>query len=206
MNLLGCLALSRSPETGTWYRALQPQFWQTSLVTAQTRVIPSRFNEGSSARTQFEVLYLAETQMVALFEVQALFGSPTQPGGVVANPRRPWTVINVHIQLQDVADLTQVSQQTLLATTAQELTGDWYGYQQRSALTSVSQPVGTAPTQALGAALFAVSGLEGFLTMSAKLPYHKNLVVFPQKLQSGSRIEFHDPITGQRAVIPSTTP
>jgi hypothetical protein len=141
-----------------WYRAIQPQFWQTSLATAQTKVLPSRFNEGSSARPQFEVLYLAETQMVSLFEVQALFGSPTQPGGVIANPRRPWTVINVQVQLQEVADLTQVSQQTLLATTAQELTGDWYGYQQRSALTSVSQPVGTAPTQALGAALFAASG------------------------------------------------
>jgi hypothetical protein len=115
-----------------------------------------------------------------MFEVQALFGSPTQPGGVIANPRRPWTVINVQVQLQDVADLMQVSQQRLLTTTAQELTGDWYGYQQRSALTSVTQPVGTAPTQALGAALFAVSGLEGFLTLSARLPYHKNLVVFPK--------------------------
>lgn len=66
----------------------------------------------------------AETQMVALFEVQALFGSSTQPGGVVANPRQPWTVIKVQVQLQDVADLTHVSQQTFLATTAQELTGD----------------------------------------------------------------------------------
>ena len=144
--------------------------------------------------------------MVALFEVQALFGSPTQPGGVVANQRQPWTVINVQVQLQDVADLTQVSQQTLLATTAQELTGDWYGYQQRSALTSVSQPVGTAPTQALGAALFAVSGLEGFLTLSARLPYHRNLVVFPQKLRPGSRIVFADPATRQQHVIASAAP
>jgi RES domain len=205
VNLLGCLALNRSPETGIWYRAIQPQFWQTSLATSQTKLLPSRFNEGSAARPQFEVLYLAETQMVSLFEVQALFGSPTQPGGVIANPRRPWTVINVQVQLQDVADLTQVSQQMLLATTAQELTGDWYGYQQRTALTSVSQPIGTAPTQALGAALFAVNGLEGFLTLSARLPYHKNLVVFPQKLQPGSRVAFHDPATGQQHVIVPAT-
>jgi len=125
---------------------------------------------------------------------------------VIANPRQPWTVINVHVQLRDVADLSQVSQQSLLATTAQELTGDWYGYQQRSALTSVSQPVGTAPTQALGAALFAVSGLEGFLSLSARLPYHKNLVVFPQKLQPGSQVEFHDPPTGQRSLVRSPPP
>lgn len=202
MNLLGCLALSRSPETGTWYRAIQPQFWLTSLATAQTKVVPSRFNEGATARPQFEVLYLAENHMVALFEVQALFGSPTPPGGVIANPRQAWIIVNVTVQLQEVADLTQVSQQSLLATTAQELTGDWYGYQQRSSTTPVSQPVGTAPTQALGAALFAVPGLEGFLTLSAKLPYHRNLVVFPQKLRQGSQVIFVHPSTGQRHVIP----
>lgn len=77
---------------------------------------------------------------------------------MIANPRRPWSVINVQVHLQDVADLTPVSQQTLLATTAQELTGDWQGYLQRNALTSVSEPIGAAPTQVLGAALFAVSG------------------------------------------------
>jgi hypothetical protein len=139
--------------------------------------------------------------MVALFEVRALFGSPTQPGGIIANPRQPWTVLNVSVQLQDVADLTQVSHQGLLATTAQEITGDWHGYQQRSALTSVTQPVGAAPTQELGAALYALSGLEGFLTLSAKLSYHRILVVFPDKLRRGSRIEFHDPATRQSHVI-----
>jgi hypothetical protein len=41
-------------------------------------------------------------------------------------------VLNVDVQLQAVADLTQESQQQLLETTAQELTGDWRGYQQRS--------------------------------------------------------------------------
>lgn len=201
MNLHGCSALSRSPETGVWYRAIQPQFWHTSLATAQTRVLLSRFNAGDLAHPQFEVLYLAETQLVALFEVQAILGVPTQPGGVIANPRYPWTVINVHVVLHDVADLTHVSQQTLLATTAQELTGDWQGYHQRNALTSVSEPVGIAPTQSLGAALFAVDGVEGFVTLSAPLPYNKNLLVFPQKLRPGSHITFLDPATGQRAVI-----
>jgi hypothetical protein len=187
-------------------RSTQPQFWQTSLATAQTRLLPSRFNAGNLAHPQFEVLYLAETQLVALFEVQAVLGVPTQPGGVIANPRYPWTVINVQVSLQDVADLTQVSQQTLLATTAQELTGDWQGYHQRNALTSVSEPVGVAPTQSLGAALFAVDGLEGFVTLSAPLPYNKNLIVFPQKLRQGSRIVFHDAATGQRVVIAPPSP
>lgn len=140
---------------------------------------------------------------MALFEVQALLGSPTHPGGIIPHPRQTWTVLNVDVQLQTVADLTQESQQQLLETTAQELTGDWRGYQQRSPATSVSQPVGVAPTQFLGAALFAVPGLEGFRTLSAKLPYYSNLVIFPQKLQPGSQVVFSDPATGQRHVLTS---
>ena len=203
MNLSACASLSRGPETGVWYRAIQPQHWQTSLATAQTKVIPSRFNEGAAAHPQFEVLYLSENHMVALFEVEAMFASLKRPGSVIPNPRHSWITVNVTVQLRNVADLAQVSEQNLLGTTAQELTGDWLGYQLRNNPTaSVSQPVGTAPTQALGAALFAVAGLEGFRTISAKLPYYRNLVVFPQKLQRGSRVEFYHPPTGQRHVIP----
>ena len=62
--------------------ALQPQFWTTALTTYQTRVIPSRFNTGATATPQFELLYLSENHLAALFEVQALLGSPTQPGGL----------------------------------------------------------------------------------------------------------------------------
>jgi RES domain-containing protein len=201
VNLAACGALPRRPETGVWFRAIQPQFWVTSLATAQTAVIPSRFNAGATATLPFEILYLAENPMVALFEVQALFGSPTQPGSVIPHPRQAWITINVTVQLQAVADLTAVTAHTLLETTAQELTGDWRGYQQRSPLTTVREPVGTAPTQALGAALFAVPALEGFRSLSAPLPYHSTLIVFPQKLQPGSVVAFHHPYTGQEYVI-----
>lgn len=92
--------------------------------------------------------------------------------------------------LQAVADLTQVTSQNIVGTMAQELTGDWRGYTLRSPSTSISQPTGTAPTQALGAQLHAVPGLEGFLTLSAKIPYGRVLAVFPDKLRSGSTVEF----------------
>jgi hypothetical protein len=141
---------------------MQPQFWPTALQTAQSMVNPSRFNAGASANPPFEVLYLAENPQVALFEVGAMLGTPTQPGGVLPHPRLAWIVINVRVQLQKVADLTVVAQQRLLATSAQELTGDWDGYQLRGPTTSVSEPAGTAPTQALGAALYQVPDLEGF--------------------------------------------
>lgn len=201
MNLRACATLPQRPETQVWFRAIQPQFWTTSLATAQTKTSPSRFNAGAAADPLFELLYLAENPMVALFEVQALFGAPTQPGSVVPHPRQAWILVNVTVQLHAVVDLTDVASTTALATSAQELTGDWRGYQQRGPMTSVAQPVGLAPTQLLGAALFAVPGLEGFRTFSARLPYHSTLVIFPEKLQPGSAVTFHHPYTGQQYVI-----
>jgi len=201
VNLAACAGLPHAPLVGTWFRSIQPQHWLTSLQTAQTRATPGRFNSGTAAIPGFEVLYLAENPMVALFEVQALFGSPA-PGGLVAHPRQAWITINVDVILQAVVELTDVAAQNALQTSAQELTGDWRGYQQRTPLASVTGPTGQAPTQVLGDALFAVGGLEGFQTISAKLPYHRSLVVFPQKLRPGSQVRFIHPATGQRHTIP----
>jgi hypothetical protein len=99
---------------------------------------------------------------------------------VLPNPQQAWLILNVRVTLRQVADLTPVAAQTLLGMTAQELTGDWEGYQVRQPHDSVPQPVGIAPTQALGQALFAVPGLEGFRPVSARLPSRIALVVrFP---------------------------
>lgn len=207
MNTVACPSLPTKPESGTvWYRAIQPHFLPTALNTSHTKTIPSRFNVGVSATPQFEVLYLAENHMVALFEVQALLGSPLTPGGVVPHPRRAWTLINVTVNLQSIVDLTDTGVQTSLITSAQELTGDWRGYQLRSPHTSVKLPVGVAPTQALGAALSTVPGMEGFRSLSAKLSDQMVLVVFPQNLRPGSSIEFLDPTTNQTHKILPTNP
>jgi hypothetical protein len=84
----------------------------------------------------------------ALFEVDALFGSPLVQGRVVAKPTASWVVINPQIQLSSVADLTQVTgKQIPLATSAQELMGDWRGYRQRNAHTSIAALVGPISTK-----------------------------------------------------------
>jgi hypothetical protein len=147
---------------------------------------------------------LAENHLVALFEVQALLGA-SLAGGPIPNPRQAWMIINVKVQLQHIADLTDVpTAQVPLVTTAQELTGDWLGYGQRGPTTSITQPTGTAPTQELGTALFGVPDLEGFQTVSAKLPHLRNLVLFPQKMRKRSRVEFIHPATGKTEVIDGT--
>lgn len=114
---------------------------------------------------------------------------------MVPHPHSTWTILNVSVRLQAVAELTDVATQELLATTAQEITGDWLGYRLRGPGTTVKGPTGLAPTQELGEALFRVPGLEGFRTLSAKAPYQEVLVVFPEKLQAGSRISWFNPLT-----------
>lgn len=203
MNLTNCIHLRRKPLTGTWYRAIQPQFWVSALATSHTRTIPGRFNAGNSTRPGFEILYLAEDHQVALFEVQALLGSPN-PGSIyLPNPRGAWTILNVDVQLDRIVDLTLPSQRRLIETTAQELTGDWQGYSLRNATPRLSAPHWTnVPTQRLGAALHAVGGLEGFITYSAKVPTRKNLIVFPRKIRPGNHVRFFDPSTGRTHQIP----
>ncbi|HEX5444278.1 MAG TPA: hypothetical protein VFW87_10635, partial [Pirellulales bacterium] len=129
MNLAGCAKLSLSPLTGVWYRCIPPQFWKSSLQTRQTTKVHSRFNAGPLANPKFEILYLCENPALALEEVEAQFY--TRTGQVVANPAQSWLVMNVRVELQSVADITTVAAHNLLETNAQELTGDWQGYQTR---------------------------------------------------------------------------
>jgi hypothetical protein len=64
VNLPACARLPTFPETRSWYRAIQPQFYQTSLDTAQTRLIPSRFSASPASNSPFDLLYLAEPDLL----------------------------------------------------------------------------------------------------------------------------------------------
>jgi len=186
--------LKLGPPTKTdWYRAVRPHFVtkHRALATHHTKTIPGRYNGGTLSRPAFPVLYLAENQIVALFEVQALIGSPVVVSKVYAHPgSKTWTVLKVSVSLQKVGDLTELPQQTIFDTNAQELTGDWRAYGYRNpGTTSVGLPSGfPAPTQELGAALRNVPDLEGFETISATVPHQRTLVVFPDKLHQQSKV------------------
>jgi hypothetical protein len=120
---------------------------KTPINTAHTKATPSRFSAGSNANPPFEILYLSESLQVAQFEIGALAGDPLVVGGILNAPDS-FAAVHVKVVLQRVADLTVVSEQDLIETTAQELTGDWRGYQHRAApRSSIQEPVGTAPTQ-----------------------------------------------------------
>lgn len=179
VKISACSKLKRNGENRIWFRAFDPMFMSSPLGTTHTIAMPSRFYSGTLAASPFEILYLSENPNVCLREVGAIFGPFMNP---IANPTSAWITINVTVILKQVADLTMVSEQNRLGITAQELTGDWEGYSTRGALCSITEPRGVAPTQELGQKLFATPGIEGFRTVSAKVPHQMNLVVFPSKL------------------------
>jgi hypothetical protein len=191
MKLKNCGIVNPSPWGGTCYRAITPQYVATALTTAHTSTISSRFSSGSIPHPQFEILYLAENPILAMFEVQAMLGS--WHGVNVPNPQIFVTMLSVQVKLASIADLTTPANLKTIDTTIQELTGDWQGYALRNPIQPNRPPYfSDVPTQQLGFALDKVPGLEGFVTYSAKVPDRKNLVLFPKKLVPPSSVVYLD--------------
>jgi RES domain-containing protein len=192
LDLRRCSALGCGPIVATWYRAVDPAFLATAISTKHTPTITTRFSPGTKAKPAFEILYLAENPMVALFEANALYGSPTKPGGVVPNPARGLVTMNISVKVLDIVDLTDPGEAGLLATNAQELTGDWLSFSNRP---GGPPHAGKAPTQQLGEELFRLGTYKGFVSFSAKLPDYRILGVFTGRLVPGNdeiTYSYHD--------------
>jgi hypothetical protein len=71
---------------------------KTPINTAHTKATPSRFSAGPNATVPFEILYLAETQQVAQFEIGALAGDPLAVGGTLNAPGS-FSVVHVKVVL-----------------------------------------------------------------------------------------------------------
>ena len=100
--------------------------------------------------------------------------------------------LNISVKVSDIADLTDPGEANLLATNAQELTGDWLSFSNRSG----GKPhAGKAPTQELGEELYRLGLFKGFVNFSAKLPDYRILGVFTGRLSPGSdsiKYSYHD--------------
>jgi hypothetical protein len=191
VNLAAVSLLTDHPENRAWYRVVGTRYLASPIATAHTVAVPSRFYDPITAYPQFSSLYVSDSSLVAMFEAQALFGSPTTPGGTIPAPAGGWIVLTVRVQLDAVIDLSDTTSQALLDASVQELTGDWPGYRQRSATTNVTNPTGRAPTQNLGEAIHQdPRNIEGLLTVSAKVPYNRNLVVYPDHLRASSSVRY----------------
>ena len=183
MNLAGCKKLTLSPLTGYWFRALRLRHWDTRLQTGHSKTRSSRLSDASSP--SYRMLYLGENHQVAIYEVGALLGDPNDPQ---SNPKGSWALMSIHVVLHRVVDLSDRAQQQLVATNSQELTGTW-----------LNGPT-PAPTQQLGAALYEIPRLEGFVYPSAKSK-SRNLAVFMDKLGKRSKITFDNELADQQETL-----
>jgi hypothetical protein len=107
VNLGACGSLPQIPLQGTWYRAIPLAYARPkhALAFAHTKTVASRFSEGCGI---FATFHLAEDQLVALFEVEGLLGSPYATWLPV--PARNLTILSVSVVLQSVVDLTRAAQ------------------------------------------------------------------------------------------------
>ena len=192
------------PLSGVWYRGINLKYVATALQFSHSPSVTSRFHHATHFSRSFPLLYLAENPSVALLEVNAQF-SPPGSNLAVPNPHGSWAILNVSVVLTAVLDLTDATVQQVLQTNFQELTGDWQGYDlRRDPRASVKGKAQAAPTQELSSALYHIAGLLGFLTISAKAPKRKNLIIFPDKIKTPAdgKIEFTDPASGIVHQIP----
>ncbi len=203
--------------TGTWYHAATSG--REGHILRLTRrgspsasgLEPTRFNPGNvqGVRSTFETLYLALDPETALFEKRAQFGDPYgDPNALLFARRKTSTrVVPVDLNLDSIRDLSDVGTPALLDTNAQEITGDWDGYQRRGLglappLGMLTAPTGVAPTQQLAWEVFHHSPIKGIITISAKVPTTRCLVVFTHTMRSPDTLRWDDPNTGRRKTYP----
>ncbi|WP_316204521.1 RES domain-containing protein [Bradyrhizobium sp. SZCCHNS3051] len=192
MKLSACSSLPTSSEKGTWYRAVEARYVKAHFIHNRMKISITRFNAGRKLKKpdRYACLYLVDDPTCAQYEVGQQLGFPT-PGNHLPNRTKSFAQLTIQVSLQRVADISDLSSQVLLGSNVQELTGDWKGYDHRTPHTSVAAPIGMSETQHLGIALYR-TGIEGFMTTSAKIPWHKILVVFPGNLAKGSSIEYYE--------------
>jgi RES domain-containing protein len=140
---------------------------------------------------KFEVIYLAEDPVTALKEVEMVFAPSA--GQVVRVQHIPIVHVSILGILLRAADLTDETNQSLLGTTEQELTGEW----------RFTQAEGReAPTQLLGRAIFQQGDFDAIRYPSSKNRGGICVAVFPERL-SQSSIYVYDPDGNLAQQIPA---
>jgi RES domain-containing protein len=168
--------LTPTPWTGVAYRLIPAQFAGTALSSIGSFKRGGRYNP----KEAFEALYLADTPLTALQEINLV---KVTDAAILSAKSSPRLLLSVEVALAAVLDVTTVPVQDALDTNLQELTGSWL---------VMNADGRTAPTQALGAAAHDHEGFEGLRVPSAQDPRAANLVIFPDRLRPVSRVRVYD--------------
>lgn len=176
--------LEKRNVAGTWFRSVLLRHAGEGLYAPQSRDIATRFSPGNRGSSQYEILYFSEHPEVSLAEKEFLYNVLALSRASTAEQPQPLVTLPVEVDVQDIADLTHPDQADLINTNAQELTGDWRAYGQRTKPYGCTSSTHTdlSPTQRIGQALFECGGFQGLKTFSAVKPDRTNLAIFPERL------------------------
>lgn len=162
--------------TGVAYRLIPAQFAGTALSSIGSFRRGGRYN----LKETFEALYLADTPLTALQEINLV---KVTDAAILSAKSSPRLLLSVEVALSAVLDMTTAQTQSALGTNLQELTGSWL---------VINASGQTAPTQTLGAAAYGQKNVEALRVPSAQDPRATNLVIFPDSLQPGSYVRVYD--------------
>ena len=159
----------------TFFRVIHAKYAATALSAVGSYRFGGRYNPAGA----FEVLYLADSPVTALEEVEALLRTDSDLKGIKGPPR---IMLSVECALQRVLQLHGEALQALGLTT-KEVTAPW-----RESLRRNQAPV----THEIGRVSFERGDVEALLVPSAKNPATLNLAVFPDRLLKGSSLRVFD--------------
>lgn len=177
------------PAVGIASRAVKLKYSNCVLSSIGSLKFGGRYNSENA----FEVLYLADSLVTALLEVKAMVPVGTQLITIHGPPR---AMFSIHYRLSAVFDLTVTSNQCVLGTNLQELTGAWIPFSAQGQI---------SPTQELGATAHGLMNIEALKVPSAQNsqdPHAYNLAVFPDRLLPNSYLEIYDESDTLRERLP----
>jgi RES domain-containing protein len=170
------ITLPTQPLTSTTYRLIPAKYAGSALSSIGSLKKGGRYNP----KEAFEVLYLAESPITALQEVNII---KLTDAALLSTKSSPRILLSVEVTLQTVLSVADPQVQEALGTNLQELTGSWIAMNASGHM---------APTQALGLEAYNHGSIEALRVPSAQDAKAINLAVFPDRIRTGSHLRVFD--------------
>lgn len=188
------------PFRGVVYRVIAPRYLRSALASAGSLQYGGRFNPAQS----FEALYTALSVDTALVERAGVI--LTAAGIKAVHAIRTGVLLRIECRLSGVLDLTDTGIRERLRITTADLVGPWLPWSAPipaempiDGQPQIPPPSRKAPSQRLGEIVHADRRFEAILSLSAKDPSGRCLVIFPDRVFPDSSVEVDDPSATVRA-------
>lgn len=167
-------SLAEFPQRGTFFRSIDLARIDDPLSALGSMKQGGRYNK----RGKFEALYVSDTQITALHEVQSVY---TNIKKIVAVRQPPRAMLSIDLEVTRVIDLRSRLSLDALKMTADDLKQPW----------KIAQDQGRRiHTQDIGEAARHAE-IEGLLVPSARVSDGTNLVVFLDRLRIRSTVTLY---------------